>query len=259
MVGNRRQREWMVEACKKFQMMPTTEGGLDLKLDLTHMIDGFSGNEHSLPITPLYKDVIQLVSQSKISYTPTLLVAYGGPWAENYFFETTEVHGDPKVRHFIPHNIVDARAKRRSSWFSLDEHVFPRLAAQDKKIIEAGGRVVVGSHGQFQGLGYHWEMWALASGGLSNFEVLKSATLRGAEAIGYAQDLGSVEEGKLADLVVLLKDPLQDIHNTNSIRFVLKNGEMFEGDTLDEVWPAQKTLPKLWWWDDNPADSSKPN
>jgi Tol biopolymer transport system component len=259
MVGNRRQREWMVEACKKFQMMPTTEGGLDLKLDLTHMIDGFSGNEHSLPITPLYKDVIQLVSQSKISYTPTLLVAYGGPWAENYFFETTEVHGDPKVRHFIPHNIVDARAKRRSSWFSLDEHVFPRLAAQDKKIIEAGGRVVVGSHGQFQGLGYHWEMWALASGGLSNFEVLKSATLRGAEAIGYAQDLGSVEEGKLADLVVLLKDPLQDIHNTNSIRFVMKNGELFEGDTLDEVWPAQKTLPKLWWWDDNPADSSKPN
>lgn len=257
MVGNRRQREWMVEACKELQMMPTTEGGLDLKLDLTHMIDGFSGNEHSLPITPLYKDVVQLLVQSKISYTPTLLVAYGGPWAENYFFETTDVHGDPKVRHFIPHNVVDARAKRRPSWFSQDEHVFPRLAAQDKKIVEAGGRVVIGSHGQFQGLGYNWEMWALASGGLSNFEVLKSATLRGAEAIGYAQDLGSIEEGKLADMVVLAKDPLQDIRNTDTVRYVMKNGELFEGDTLNEVWPAQKQFPKLWWWDDNPVEPSQ--
>jgi len=259
MVGNRRQRQWMVEACKEYQMMPTTEGGLDLKLDLTHMIDGFSGNEHSLPITPLYSDVIQLLAQSKISYTPTLLVAYGGPWAENYFFENTSVHGDPKVRHFIPHDVVDARAKRRPSWFSLEEHVFPRLAAQDKKVVEAGGRVVVGSHGQFQGLGYHWEMWALASGGLSNFEVLKSATLRGAEAIGYAQDLGSIEEGKLADLVVLAKDPLQDIRNTNSVRFVMKNGELYDGDSLDEVWPAHKTFPKLWWWNDEPTPSSKLN
>jgi len=252
LVGNRRQRQWMVQACKELQMMPTTEGGLDLKLDLTHMLDGFSGNEHSLPITPLYQDVVQLISQSKISYTPTLVVAYGGPWAENYFFETTDVHGDSKVRHFIPHNIVDARAKRRSSWFSQDEHVFPRLAAQDRKIIDAGGRVVVGSHGQFQGLGYHWEMWALASGGISNFEVLKSATLRGAEAIGYAQDLGSIEEGKLADLLVLAKDPLQDIRNTNTVQYVMKNGELFEGDTLNEVWPRQKSLPKLWWWDEKP-------
>ena len=133
LVGNRRQRQWMVQACKELQMMPTTEGGLDLKLDLTHMLDGFSGNEHSLPITPLYQDVVQLISQSKISYTPTLVVAYGGPWAENYFFETTDVHGDSKVRHFIPHNIVDARAKRRSSWFSQDEHVFPRLAARTER------------------------------------------------------------------------------------------------------------------------------
>src|SRR5208283_3740380 len=107
---------------------------------------------------------------------------------------------------FIPHNIVDARTKRRNVWFRKDEHVFPRLAAQDKKIIDAGGRICIGSHGQFQGLGYHWEMWSLASGGVSNFEVLRSATMHGAEAIGYAQDLGSIEEGKLADLVVLAKN-----------------------------------------------------
>jgi hypothetical protein len=252
MIGNRRQRQWMVEACKDLGLMPTTEGGISAKLNLTHVIDGFAGNEHSLPIVPLYKDVVELMSRSGISYTPTLIVAYGGPWAENYYYETTEVHDDPKVRRFIPHNIVDEDTRRRPQWFRYDEQVFPRLAATDAKIVGAGGRVLIGSHGQFQGLGYHWEMWSLASGGLSNMEVLRSATLRGAEAMGLAQDLGSIEAGKLADLAVLNKNPLDDIHNTNAIRYIMKDGELFEGDTLNEVWPVEKPLVPLWWWNEKP-------
>jgi Tol biopolymer transport system component len=252
LVGNRKQRQWMVMACKKEGVMPTTEGGLDVKLDLTHAIDGFSGNEHSLPITPLFDDTVQFWSRSGIFYTPTLIVAYGGPWAEDYFYETTEVHDDPKVRHFIPHNVVDADTRRRRIWTRKDELAFPRLAAQDAKLIKAGGRVCIGSHGQFQGLGYHWEMWALASGGASNMDVLRSATIRGAEALGFAQDLGSIEPGKLADLVVLNQNPLDDIHNTNTIEYVMKNGELFEGNTLDEVYPEQKPLSPLWWWNEKP-------
>ena len=95
-------------------------------------------------------------------------------------------------------------------------------------------------------------MWALQSGGLTNIEVLRAATLHGAEDIGYAQDLGSIEAGKLADLLVLNKDPLQDIRNTTIIRYVMKNGELFEGDTLNQIWPKQKPLPALWWWKDEP-------
>ncbi|HKE07464.1 MAG TPA: amidohydrolase family protein [Candidatus Acidoferrum sp.] len=252
LVGNRKQRQWMVMACKKEGVMPTTEGALDMKLDLTHAIDGFSGNEHSIPITPLFDDTVQFWSRSGIFYTPTLIVAYGGPWAEDYFYESTEVHDNPKVRRFLPHNIVDDRTRRRRIWTRKDELAFPRLAAQDAKLIRAGGKVCIGSHGQFQGLGYHWEMWALASGGASNMDVLRSATLRGAEAMGFQKDLGSIEPGKLADLVVLDKNPLDDIHNTTSISYVMKNGELFDGNTLDEVYPEQKPLPPLWWWNEKP-------
>jgi hypothetical protein len=248
MIGNRRQRQWMIEACRKHEMMPTTEGGLDMKLNLTHAIDGFSGNEHSLPVVPLFADVVELFARTGISYTPTLLVAYGGPFGETFYFTTTDIHDDPKIRRFIPHAVLDQKV-RRSAWFHKDEHVFPRIAASAAKILRSGGHVCVGSHGEMQGIGYHWELWALASGGLTPMEALHAATIHGAEAIGYAQDLGSLEPGKLADLVVLSKDPLADIHNTQAIRYVMKNGELYEGDTLDRVWPDRKPLPPLWWWE----------
>ena len=234
--------------------MPTTEGGLDLKLDTTHALDGFSGNEHSLPIVPLYKDVVEIFARSGISYTPTLLVAYGGPWAENYFYESTMVHDDAKLRRFIPHDVLDQRAERRP-WFAEQEQVFPKLAEQAAKIVHAGGRVCIGGHGQLQGIQCHWEMWALKSGGLSNHEVLRSATLFGAQAIGYDQDLGSIEPGKLADLLVLNKDPLENIRNTNTIRLVMKGGDMWDADTLNQVWPVEKKLMEPWWWKDQPAKS----
>lgn len=246
-VGNRQQRMWMVQACKELGMMPTTEGALDMKLNITHAIDGFSGNEHAMPIIPLYKDVVELYARSGIFYTPTLLVAYGGPWAENYFYETTKVYEDPKMRRFMPLAVLESKTKRRP-WFADSEHVYSRLAEGAAKIVRAGGRVGVGSHGQLQGIGYHWELWALQSGGMTNMETLRCATRYGAEAIGYAQDLGSIEPGKLADIVIFSKDPLDNIRNSTSIKYVMKNGELYDGDTLNQAWPTAKPLPEMWWW-----------
>ncbi len=257
-VGNRQQRQWVIQASKKFRLMPTTEGALDLKLDMTHAIDGFSGNEHALPIVPLYRDVVELFARSKITYTPTLLVAYGGPWAENNFFEEKDWYNDPKLRRFFPPNELWLRTSRRP-WFQSREQIYPRLATEAGKILAAGGRVGLGGHGQFQGLQCHWEMWALASGGIKPHDVLKIATINGAEALGFDQDLGTLEPGKLADLLILDKNPLENIRNTNTIHYVMKNGELFEGSTLNRVLPNPAQLPALWWWNDRPDGAPLPS
>ena len=232
--------------------MPTTEGALDLKLNLTHAIDGFWGTEHALPIVPLYDDVVELMAKTGIAYTPTLLVAYGGPWAENYFYSRSNPHDDPKLSRFTPHNVLDAATRRRPGWFMDDEHVFTRLAEGAAEIMRAGGRIGIGSHGQLQGLGYHWELWALASGGLTPMETLKVATIMGAEIIGFENDIGSIETGKYADLVILSADPLEDIRNTNTVSMVMRNGRLYDANTLEEIAPESKPAPELWFSDNVP-------
>jgi Tol biopolymer transport system component len=256
--GERQLRQWFVQACKETGLMLTSEGAMDLKLDLTHVLDGYSGNEHALPVVPLHRDVVELFARSGISYTPTLVLSYGGPLGENFFFETTDVHDDPKLRAFIPHHVLDSRSLRRS-WYHRQEHVFDKLARAAAAIARSGGQVCVGGHGELHGIQTHWEMWALASGGMSSLEVLRAATLNGARAMGYPADLGSLEPGKLADLIVLERDPLADIRNTTSLTHVMRNGRLFSSSTLEQDWPTPASLPAPWWRDDAlaPAGGSR--
>jgi len=247
LVGNRQQRQWVIMAAKALKLMPTTEGGLDFKLNMTEIIDGYPGHEHSYPIYPIYKDVIQSASEAKIAVTPTLLVSYGGPWAENYYYSREKVYADEKLQYFTPYAELASKSRRRPGWFMDEEHVFKKHAEFMNDLVKAGGIAGVGSHGQLQGLGFHWEMWSVASGGMDNYDALKVATILGAKALGLDTDLGTVEVGKLADLLIMDSNPLQNLRNTNTLSLVIKNGTVYKADSLDEIWPVEKKA-KIFNW-----------
>ena len=259
--GNREQRQWIIEAARELELMPTTEGGLDTKGNMTMAIDGYSGMEHNMPGFPMYADMVELVARSTMAYTPTILVTYGGPWAENYFYATEDVLGDEKLAHFTPFEEIQQKALRRpgtgpgpSGWFHRDVHTFDQVSAFVRDIIRAGGRAGVGSHGQLQGLGYHWELWATQSGGMTEHEALQVATIIGAHSLGLDRDLGSIEVGKLADLVILDGNPLEDIRNSNTVDRVMMNGRLYDGATLDQLWPEQVTAGPFYWLREAPPE-----
>jgi Tol biopolymer transport system component len=247
--GNRTQREWLLEATQTLGMQATTEGALDMKLDMTQIQDGFPGNEHAYSAAPLADDIIQLFVRSGVSYTPTLQISNGGLAGQEFFYTTqsppTSIHDNPGLRHFMPGFFIDHKTER-VPWALPDEYAFPLIAQGAAKIQRAGGLVAVGSHGEIPGLGYHLEMQALAAGGMTPMEVLHAATLGSSKTIGRDHQFGSLEPGKFADLLFLDQNPLTDIHNTLSISSVMKNGRLYDANTLNQLWPDQQPLPPLW-------------
>ncbi|MBI4850555.1 MAG: PD40 domain-containing protein [Acidobacteria bacterium] len=242
----REQRQWIIQAAREEAMMVVPEGGSTYAHNMTMILDGHTGIEHAIPVAPLYKDAIELFSRSQTGYTPTLIVGYGGIWGENYFYQHYNVWENTRLLKFTPRENIDARSRRRMLVPEDDFGHFD-LAKTVKKVLDAGGHIQLGAHGQLQGLGAHWEMWMFSQGGMTPLQTIRAATLDGAKYLGLDGEIGSLTVGKLADLVVLDKNPLTDIRNTDSVSYVMKNGELFEADNMDKVWPIKEPRKPFRW------------
>ena len=244
----RDQRQEIIEAARELGIMVVPEGGSTFFWNMSMILDGHTGIEHSLPVSPVYKDVINLFSRSHSGYTPTLIVGYGGLFGENYWYMHSKVWEDKRLLTYVPRSIIDARSRRRMMVEDDDwNHIENAKAA--KVLMDAGTKVQLGAHGQLQGLGAHWELWMLAQGGMSSLEAIRCATLYGAQYIGLDGDLGSLEPGKLADLIVMERNPLEDIHNSRTIVFVMKNGRLYDAETMNEV-GNHSTKREGFYWED---------
>ena len=208
MQPRREQRQWIIQAAREEGMLVVPEGGGDLEFDMSMILDGHTTIEHSLPQTPLYNDVVTLFSRSKTAYTPTLLVAYGGLSGDKWFHQHYELWKDERLQRVTPQAVVDSLGRIRNvmatdpaDWHHVD------VAAQARKVADAGGRVCLGGHGQMQGIGPHWEVWAFVQGGMPPLQALRVATRWPAEALGIDKDLGSLEAGQAGRLHGALAEP----------------------------------------------------
>jgi imidazolonepropionase-like amidohydrolase len=211
-------RQQIIEAARQLQMEVVPEGGSTFSVNTTMFLDGHTTLEHNLPVAPLYEDMLKLISSSKTAYTPTFIVLYGGMSGENYWYQNTNVWENEKL--------VSQAAK----------------ALNDRGVI-----VSTGAHGQIDGIGEHWETWMMQMGGMTNHEALRAATLNGARALGLDKDVGSLENGKLADLIVLDANPLTDIKNTQSIRYVMVNGRMYDTSNMAQIGNHPAPAPRATW------------
>ena len=242
----REQRQQVMQAARELKMNVYPEGGSFFYHNLSMVLDGHTGIEHSIPVSPVYQDVVKLWGASSTGYTPTLIVGYGGIWGENYWYQKTEVWKKERLLKYYPRRLLDSRSMRRS--MAGDEDFGHIGNAKTAKMISDGGtKVQLGAHGQLHGLGAHWELWMIQQGGFTPHEALRAGTLWGAEYIGMDKDIGSLEPGKLADLVVLEKNPLDDILNTEFVDYTMMNGRLYDAATMNEVGNYDRKCQPFFW------------
>lgn len=242
----REQRQQVIEAARLLQLEVVPEGGSTYFTNMNMILDGHTGIEHNIPVWPVYKDVKSLWNSSKTGYTPTLIVAYGTQFGENYWYDRSEVWKNDRLLNYVPPSIVDSRSRRRNT-SEYGDYGHIEVSKYVKMLSDGGTKINLGSHGQLQGLGAHWEMWMLAQGGMSPMQVLRSATINGAAYLGMDKEIGSLEKGKLADLVIMNQNPLDDIRNSDNIKYVMVNGRLYGADTMNETGSGNKLRMNFWW------------
>ncbi len=243
----REQRQMVVTAAREAGMLVVPEGGSLYHMDMSMIADGNSSIEHNVPPERFYDDVLQFWKPTGVAYTPTLVVTYSGPGSEHFFYQESEVWAHPILSRYVPPQILQPRSVRRQMAPASDYQPYRDSAANGKRLQDLGVMVNIGAHGQREGLGSHWEIWGFVQGGMSPMQALQAATIDPARHLGMAGDIGSIENGKLADLLIVDGNPLEDIRVTDHIAYVVLNGRVYEGGTLAEKLSGQRKLQPFYW------------
>ena len=243
----RDQRQQVVSAAREMEMMVVPEGGSTFMHNMTMIVDGHTGIEHTLPVQTAYDDVMDLWRGTNVGYTPTLCVAYGGLSGENYWYEVDDLFLHPRLREFIPPHVLTPRSRRRSK-APLEDYNHIKVAQIAANVVAQGGMAQAGGHGQLNGVCTHWELWSFVQGGMSPMDALRCGTLFGAKYLGLDGDIGSLEEGKLADIVVIESgaDPTKNIRDSEKIEFTIANGRVFRSDRMNELGSKSPRPPFYW-------------
>ena len=242
----REQRQQVVAAALQENMRSVAEGGSLFGMDMNLIADGNTTLEHNVPLDVFYDDVLQFFSKSKVGYTPTLVVTYGGPAGDPYWRSHTDVFRHPLMaKHYPPTELAANNARREIA--PEEDYVDDNSAREAHKLAKLGVPVSIGAHGQEAGIAAHWELWSFVRGGMTPVEALAAGTIESARSLGYDKDVGSIEAGKLADLVVLDADPSADIRNSDKVSKVMIGGRLYDAVTLnEEVTGTRKRLPYYW-------------
>jgi imidazolonepropionase-like amidohydrolase/Tol biopolymer transport system component len=249
----REQRQMVVAAAQAENMLVVPEGGSLFNMDMSLIQDGNATVEHNVPGSTFYNDVLQMWSQTRTNYTPTLVVAYGGPAGDPYWRSHTNVYEHPLLKaHIPPGTLAAANARRQIA--PEEDYADTGAAREARKLADRGISVSIGAHGQQDGIGAHWEMWSFVKGGWTPLQALQAATVNPARTLGLSKDLGSLEVGKLADLVVLDANPLDNIRNSDKVSKVMLGGRLYDAMTLNEELTGTRRRPAYWWQNNgNPA------
>lgn len=252
----REQRQMVIEAARELKMEVVPEGGSFFYHNLSMILDGHTTIEHNMPIAPLYDDVIQLWKNAGTANTPTLIVSYGSLSGEYYWYQHTNVWEKEKLLRFTPRPVIDVRSRHRTMAPEEEyENGHILVSKSLKKLNDAGVTINMGAHGQLQGLGAHWEIWMMAQGGMTPMEALRTATINSAKSLGLDSYVGTLKAGKLADLIVMDKNPLESIYNTESIIYTMVNGRLYDTEKMSEAGNYPKPAPNFYWQTNKNADS----
>ncbi|WP_052730325.1 amidohydrolase family protein [Sphingomonas sp. SRS2] len=255
------QRQMLMQASREAGINVASEGESHYAYDLSMILDGTTSLEHNLPVANYYDDLVQFMGKAGAHNTPVLVVSFGELFGENYMYQHTEAWKDVRIRTYVQQVLSGYSPlgtpyeappySRAMTTINLADELwdigFRSVSRATKKLDDAGVVINVGSHGEIPGLAMHWEMNLLAQGGMAPIRILRAATINPANTLGIDAQIGSLVPGKLADLIVLDKNPLDDIRNSESVVQTVVNGRIYDTATMNEAGNYSRPRGKFYW------------